>query len=406
MDVLWTNRTFEIAPRMKKRILMLLGNAFGPDPRVLKEARSLVNGGFEVVVLAWDREGRYPELELLEGIRIKRLRVKSKFGRGVFQVPFLIALFVRFVCYGIFHRYDIIHCHDFDTLPAGALIKIFKLFQVKLIYDSHENFPVQKALELPQLAYPIMAFTESLCVKFVDQIFTASSILRDEFQKAYRPPVVWLPNFANKDEFAVSRETIFEIRKKIGFAESDFVIAYIGGLRPGRSIIPFISAVSKRSEVRAFICGSGEQKEKVKEMISSTANVKYVGTIPQSDVIPYYFACDVLYYGLINYPGAMYNAPNNFSYAMLAGKPIIGTGVGDLGRFVRESGCGIIIQEASEDEIGKAIDLLLKDRSFYESMKARIGSIANQKYHWGIVEGFLLRAYLELIDGAEIAATN
>jgi hypothetical protein len=44
----------------QRRIVMLLSNAFLPDPRVLKEARSLTNAGYDVTVIAWDREGTYP----------------------------------------------------------------------------------------------------------------------------------------------------------------------------------------------------------------------------------------------------------------------------------------------------------------------------------------------------------
>ena len=39
-----------------KKIKMILGNSFKSDIRVLKEARTLVQNGYEVEVLAWDRE--------------------------------------------------------------------------------------------------------------------------------------------------------------------------------------------------------------------------------------------------------------------------------------------------------------------------------------------------------------
>ena len=49
-----------------RQIRMLLSNAFRPDPRVLKEARSLAEAGYEVTVIAWDREGKYPAAELVK----------------------------------------------------------------------------------------------------------------------------------------------------------------------------------------------------------------------------------------------------------------------------------------------------------------------------------------------------
>jgi hypothetical protein len=49
----------------------------------------------------------------------------------------------------------------------------------------------------------------------------------------------------------------------------------------------------------------------------------------------------VIFYGLrLDYPGAIYNAPNTLSYAMTAGHPVVATNLGDLGRSVRQSECG------------------------------------------------------------------
>ena len=50
----------------KKHVLMLLSNPFRPDPRVHREAKSLVNAGYEVTILCWDRKQRYPTEETIE----------------------------------------------------------------------------------------------------------------------------------------------------------------------------------------------------------------------------------------------------------------------------------------------------------------------------------------------------
>lgn len=378
------------------RVLMLLGNAFGPDPRVWKEARSLSRNGFDVTILAWDREGEFRKFETKEGVRIRRVRVHSKSGRGLAQIPFLIAMYLSFIAFGITHAFEYIHCHDLDTLPAGTLIKILSFFRRRLIFDSHENFPVQKAYELPRFALYMLNGVQASCMPFVDKIFTASSVLKTEFEQRYRPPVVWLPNFANRDEFSIDQDSVRHMRKELGYSDDDFVIAYLGGLRPARAILPLVKAVISRPRAKLFICGGGEQAAALKSLIAGVGNVKYLGLIPQSEIIPYYFACDVLYYGLVNYPGAIYMAPNNFSYAVLSGRPMIGVDFGDLGRFLKDSGCGIAIPEASETEIGKAIDEFLNHPELLKSLKKKAKTIGPEEYHWGVVEQRLLSAYSEL----------
>jgi hypothetical protein len=57
---------------MKPRIVMLLSASGTADPRVAKEAEALVAGGYEVVVLAWDREKRDPAIIERDGWRIRR----------------------------------------------------------------------------------------------------------------------------------------------------------------------------------------------------------------------------------------------------------------------------------------------------------------------------------------------
>ncbi len=39
------------------KVVMTVSNPFKPDPRVYKEAKSLVKTGHKVIILAWVREG-------------------------------------------------------------------------------------------------------------------------------------------------------------------------------------------------------------------------------------------------------------------------------------------------------------------------------------------------------------
>ena len=78
-----------------KKIKMILGNSFKSDIRVLKEARTLVQNGYEVEVLAWDRENELlnKEYDEIDGIKIKRFFPKAKYGSGKKQ----IFSFIKFI---------------------------------------------------------------------------------------------------------------------------------------------------------------------------------------------------------------------------------------------------------------------------------------------------------------------
>ena len=60
----------------QKKIVMLLGHDFihpYPDPRVYKEAVSLVGAGYEVAVVGWSRRRENPTGEERDGIRVYRV---------------------------------------------------------------------------------------------------------------------------------------------------------------------------------------------------------------------------------------------------------------------------------------------------------------------------------------------
>ncbi len=59
------------------RVAMLLSNAFRPDPRVLKEAQTLAQAGYDVTVVAWDREGKFPPEERVGGLGVRRVQDRT-----------------------------------------------------------------------------------------------------------------------------------------------------------------------------------------------------------------------------------------------------------------------------------------------------------------------------------------
>jgi hypothetical protein len=119
-----------------KKVVMILSNPFKPDPRVYKEARSLVKNGFDVTIVAWDRECKYPPYEIVEGIKIQRIPLKAKYGNP-FTLLIKLPLFYILAALKITKMdFDIIHTHDFDTAVVGFLFKTLK--NKKWIFDIHD----------------------------------------------------------------------------------------------------------------------------------------------------------------------------------------------------------------------------------------------------------------------------
>src|ERR1035438_2570179 len=94
----------EIASEGKRRrgtVLMLLTNAYDPDPRVRQEALALIGMGCRVRLLAWDRDLKAPAAECMEGVEVERVFLSSTHGRGAAQIFFYACLYLKMLWRGM-----------------------------------------------------------------------------------------------------------------------------------------------------------------------------------------------------------------------------------------------------------------------------------------------------------------
>ena len=55
------------------KILMILSKSYVNDPRVSKEAESLIDNGHEVRVIVWDRRREYDKESIVKGVEVYRI---------------------------------------------------------------------------------------------------------------------------------------------------------------------------------------------------------------------------------------------------------------------------------------------------------------------------------------------
>ena len=59
------------------RILMLLSKPFQPEPWIYREAKTLVDAGHHVKIIGWNRDRKYKNAEILDGIEINRVSIRA-----------------------------------------------------------------------------------------------------------------------------------------------------------------------------------------------------------------------------------------------------------------------------------------------------------------------------------------
>ena len=380
----------------KLRILMLLSNAYRPDPRVAREANALTQSGHRVTVFCWDRRGEFAEHETQQGVEIVRFHgAQTTYGLGARQILHIPRFWQAAYRFILASRPDVIHCHDLDTLYPGVRAK--QKIGCGLLYDAHEHYPALMSLYLPKYWVKALARFEQSLYRKADAVITASSVLADEWRAKGIKSVSVIGNYAMLNAFDEIRpEDIAGEKSALGLTPDDLIIAYIGGFSRNREILPFIEAGRDLPGVSLQIWGDGHQRKLVQEAIGNASNIFYRGWLQEAKVPLYTRVADAIYYCLRrDYPGAIYNAPNTLSNAMAAGKPIIANDVGDLGRIVRQTGCGQLLSDVQSATIRHAIEELrdpeLRDRYGKSGREA-----AEREYNGELASQKLLSIYDQL----------
>jgi predicted deacetylase len=138
------------------RVVITRANPLAPDPRVMKTARTLREGGYGVVLVGWNMAGDQPDFERLDGFACHRLAVPARFGRGLVNMFHQLRWQIGLLGWLARHRneYDVIHACDFDTVLAALCCK--SIFRKKVVYDIFDFYAdMLRATRIREAYHPL-----------------------------------------------------------------------------------------------------------------------------------------------------------------------------------------------------------------------------------------------------------
>jgi glycosyltransferase involved in cell wall biosynthesis len=365
---------------------MILSKEFTVDPRVYKEAKSLIEAGHQVTVLMWDRKGGYEKESVIDEIKVIRLHNTSFMKilpNDLFRNPFWwkAAYKKALELYKNDFQFDVVHCHDLDTLIIGVLLK--KKLCVKLVYDAHEIFGAMISNDVPKIIVKISFFIEKLCVSFVDYIITVNEPLENYFQKITKKPIVIVMNCTN-----------LLINEYIPPNTSIFTISYMGTLNMARMFPDIVDIIGNIEGVKFIIAGKKENiYEEVKERCKKYKNVEFLGTISLKEAMEYTIKSNAVLC-LFDPNDSIYKIglPNKIFESMAAGRPVLVTKEMYYSKIIEEENCGVLVEYEENDIINGIITL--RDNPRLCEMLGRNGlNAARTKYNWDKQKVKLLKVY-------------
>ena len=157
-----------------------------------------------------------------------------------------------------------------------------------------------------------------------------------------------------------------------------------------------IDAVKQCPEVYLILGGDGPCRGVAEDAANNCPNITYLGFVQPSKIPLYTALADIVFYGFdTKVPNAMFSAPNKLFEGLAAGKVILTGNFGEIGKIVRETNCGIILNDYSVKEIKKALSFLHDSNIDQFSENARKAGL--NKYNWELAKHELLNQYASMM---------
>ncbi len=369
---------------------MLLTNPFRPDPRVYDEAQALINKGYSVKILAWDRDSKYKKREEnVDGIEVVRFGIPSSYGEMKSFVKGLTKFYFEVLKYCRNEKFEIVHANDFDTLPLAIMLK--KLYRARVVYDSHDYYSSMIAESTPPFVSKIVKKFERYLSKMADGRMAATEALGKEVFGNL--DFVTVMNAKDLNEYKVSEDEVNALREKYNL-QGKFVIVYIGILKIWEPIPQIIEAVKNENDIFLLIGGDGPHREEILKMIEGAKNIKYMGWIEKKDIPKYVALTDIVVLPSDRRKDYTRVAVGNkILEGLVAGKPII-AGLGtEGGRIVKECNAGVLCDFGDVKCMRDSINYLRENRDAYEKFAKNARKCAEEKYNWSVMEKRLIALY-------------
>jgi glycosyltransferase involved in cell wall biosynthesis len=358
----------------KMIIKMILTNAFDPDPRVYKEAKTLIEAGHDVEILCWDRESKYKnnEVELIDGIKVRRFFAKGVYGSGYKQILGFLKFGSSVKRYIENNYCDAIHCHDFDSLFIGNMIN--KKSNAKLIFDEHDFFHLyfkkRRGLINSIIAKSIILFQNAI-LKNVDSHIVVTPKAKEFYKN--KKNITIITNTPMKNSFNC---TMKKTNEKI-------TVGFIGTVRYYEELKALVDVAKAYENIQILIAGKGTALNKLESYIEANClkNIEVFGEYKLSQIEDLYSKIDITY---LVYPSedSKVSLPNKFFESIITETPIIADRESEYGQIVESARLGWVVDFNNlEKDLKQIFEEICSDNNTVDSYKRNMRDLKDD-YYW------------------------
>ena len=446
------------------RVAALVTNPCAPDPRVMKQAETIAKSGAEVTIFCMEGDEDVPNSQTLNGVKYHRLPsmiyspelllkehiylflsslraypvqtillAMAFFGivgikklRIVVQKPEFLSskkspfrsfiravyMFLRCDIYRLIflksivaYQPDIIHAHDFITVPAA--LSCAKKNNAKVIFDAHEieadRVGSNDNLSLWNLKRELRRYLPK-----IDALITvnqsAINFYSEEYNISHIPQAIIYnsPVTKSSDHDSDGVEHALNLREKLKIPEKDILFVYTGIIGITRGVPEIVEAMKPVSGTH--LCIMGPQRNNILKEFNahvSTLNmderVHILPPVPHDIVTETIKSADIsimfILPSCLNY---IYCLPNKLFEAAMAGLPIVGPDLPEVERFITGEGIGVIVKAGDIKDLTRAIAETAQDPLRFRPDAQKLQAL-REKWSWSAQEKTLVPFYKRVL---------
>ncbi len=215
-------------------------------------------------------------------------------------------------------------------------------------------------------------------VKFV---YTISDFIIDQCKNVHGFEPEFITIGVDKNNFdKINSSEISKIKKRYGNKK---IVLNVARLVDSKDIPTYIRScgevIKKFSNVVFIVCGDGEEKDRLQELIKKLKLEKYFFIPPisgESDIIKYYKSSDIF----VHVPKSGNHFGIVYVEAMTAGLPIVASNVDASPKTVE--GCALLVKPGDVRGMAQSVEKLLKDKKLRDKLSKNSLKRAESLFNW------------------------
>jgi len=342
--------------------ILILSLWYAPEPvaRPHELASILRQAGHQVsVVTAFPN---YPNGKLYSGYRLKMWQRETLEGVSILRVPHLVdrsrSAIRRLLSYSSFTitavfagglltaRPDAIWTYQIG-LPGVSLSALWKTPLVHEVQDLWPEWGKSSNLGVKGWLYGVLENQERLIYRRARKVVTITEGFKDILGQKGVPAqkVEVLPNWANPETFRPLAADP-HLAAQEGFS-GGFNVVYVGNIGAAQALGVLLDTAEQlrdETSIRFVIIGDGVERASLEQQASrrQLANVRFLGSRPQSEAARYMALADALFLHLKRDPAYAITIPSKTYSYLAAARPILAAAEGEVARFVEQHQAGLV----------------------------------------------------------------